>query len=60
MTRNTDYQNTWQSISWRLLVTALLLLLLAGSSLTLFNPSIEGEPYSFAPLVQEMSRIAPR
>jgi hypothetical protein len=29
---------TWQSILWRLLLTALLLLMLAGSSLTIFSP----------------------
>jgi hypothetical protein len=31
-------QLTWQSIGWRLVLTALLLLLLAGSGVTIFNP----------------------
>jgi nucleoside recognition membrane protein YjiH len=33
-------QLTWQSILWRLLLTALLLLILAGSSVTIFNTVI--------------------
>lgn len=34
-----EIQFTWQAIIWRLLLTALLLLMLAGSGLTLFNPT---------------------
>ena len=34
---NVDIQFTWQAIVWRLLLTILLLLVLAGSSLTIFN-----------------------
>jgi hypothetical protein len=33
-------QLTWQSILWRLVLTALLLLLLAGSGVTIFKPVI--------------------
>jgi hypothetical protein len=33
-------QLTWQSILWRLLLTALLLLILAGSSVTILNTVI--------------------
>lgn len=36
-TNQSSYPFTWQAILWRLLVTALLLLILAGSSLTIFR-----------------------
>jgi hypothetical protein len=32
-----NFQLTWQSILWRLVVTILLLILLAGSGITIFN-----------------------
>jgi hypothetical protein len=33
----TNIQFTWQSILWRLVLTALLLLILAGSGMTIFS-----------------------
>lgn len=38
MTRPSYEINTWQSILWRLIITVLLLLILAGSSVSVFNP----------------------
>jgi hypothetical protein len=39
----TNYQLTWQAMIWRLILTALLLLLLTISGLTIFN-SVTNQP----------------
>lgn len=38
MTRASCEINTWQSILWRLVITVLLLLMLAGFSVSVLNP----------------------
>jgi hypothetical protein len=46
-------QLTWHSILWRLVLTALLLLLLAGSGVTIFKPVMtHPDTRVFPPLTQ--------
>lgn len=52
---HTSYEiNTWQSILWRLIITALLLLVLAGSSVSILNPiNQESSAFNLVPVSQE-------
>jgi type IV secretory pathway component VirB8 len=47
---------TWQEIAWRLILTALLLLTLAASTIFIFNPSSQTEPYRL-PLSQQVNSL---
>lgn len=49
-----NLQFTWQAILWRLLLTLLLLLLLAGSGLTVFsNVTVRPDTHVLPTLTQE-------
>ncbi|MCB0196665.1 MAG: hypothetical protein KDJ65_32230 [Anaerolineae bacterium] len=53
MTHTSFEINTWQSILWRLIVTALLLMMLAGFSVSVFNPAIQdNNAFILAPIAQ--------
>lgn len=61
MTRVSYEINTWQSILWRLVVTALLLIVLAGTSVSVFNPENQVEnPFTFVPVTQDFEKSASR
>ncbi|MCB0163646.1 MAG: hypothetical protein KDI79_05425 [Anaerolineae bacterium] len=54
MTRTSYDVNTWQSILWRLIITVLLLLILAGSSVSVFNPLNQtNDTFILAPISQD-------
>ncbi|HMQ53739.1 MAG TPA: hypothetical protein PKE64_25640 [Anaerolineae bacterium] len=47
---------TWQDIAWRLALTILLLLTLAASTVFVFDPSSQIEPYQL-PLSQQVNSL---
>ena len=59
-----DIQFTWQTIWWRLVVTALLLAILTGSSLTIFghvttNPNTQVLPDLTSGLTEQGPNLGP-
>ncbi|MCB0176704.1 MAG: hypothetical protein KDI62_00615 [Anaerolineae bacterium] len=54
MTRASYEINTWQSILWRLIITVLLLLMLAGFSVSVLNPINQAnDTFLLAPISQD-------